>query len=120
MAKRIHILEDDGDIRFIVSYILSETGYEVTEAETVKKFHEQLDISKPDLFLLDVMLPDGNGLDVCMELKKDQSISHIPVIIMSAHAARDLIRDQPCAVDFISKPFDLDSLTLMIKRYIPD
>jgi len=120
MAKRIHILEDDGDIRFIVSYILSETGYEVTEAESVKKFHEQLDKSKPDLFLLDVMLPDGNGLDVCMELKKDKTISNIPVIIMSAHAGRDLIKQNDCAVDFISKPFDLDNLTSMIKKYLPE
>ena len=120
MAKRIYILEDDEDIRFIVSYILNEIGYEVTEAETLKQFHQQLESGRPDLMLLDIMLPDGNGLDLCAELKKDPSISDIPIIMMSAHAAQEFVQQKACAQDFISKPFDLDNLTSMIRKYLPN
>ncbi|WP_158797461.1 response regulator transcription factor [Pedobacter sp. L105] len=120
MAKQIYILEDDEDIRFIVSYILNEIGYEVTEAETLKQFHQQLETGLPDLMLLDIMLPDGNGLELCEELKKDPAISHIPIIMMSAHAAQEFVQEKACAQDFISKPFDLDNLTNMIRKYLPN
>jgi len=119
MGKHILILEDDEDIRFIVTYILNEKGYEVTEAGTVKEFHELLKNINPDLMLLDVMLPDGNGLELCLELKKDPVSHHIPIIVMSAHATQNEVLLRACAEDFISKPFDLDTITTIIKRHLP-
>lgn len=119
MAKRILIVEDDEDIRYIVCYILVEMGYDVKLADSLADFREQQLLGeKTDLYLLDVMLPDGNGLDLCLELKKSPATQHIPIIIMSAHATEKEAVKRACADEFISKPFDLDDLTDLIKKYI--
>ncbi|HEY0175703.1 MAG TPA: response regulator [Pedobacter sp.] len=120
MAKQIYIVEDDEDIRFIVGYILSDMGYEINLSETIADFKAQLNNNgQPGLILLDVMLPDGNGLELCLQLKNDPATSRIPIIIMSAHAAEDDVLKMACAEDFISKPFDLDHLAATVKKYLP-
>lgn len=115
MSKCIHLVEDDEDIRFIVEYVLTEEGYEVKAFGNVSEFYKGLATDKIDLFILDVMLPDGNGIDICRKLKTDKETSHIPVIIMSAHAAEKSILEEACADGFISKPFDLKHFTDYIK-----
>ena len=119
MKKQIHIVEDDEDIRYIVCYILVEMGYDVKLADCVADFRQQqAEGYSPGLFLLDVMLPDGNGLELCRELKHTEATRDIPVIIMSAHATEDQAIKKSGAEKFMSKPFDLDDLTDMIKRYL--
>lgn len=119
MAKYIHIVEDDEDIRYIIGYILADMGCEIKLSETIADFREQLKEGKhPDLILLDVMLPDGNGLDLCLELKKAPDTGHIPIVIMSAHATQDYVLKLSCAEDFISKPFDLDDFTAIVKKHL--
>lgn len=71
--------------------------------------------NRPDLFLLDLMLPDGNGLEVGMELKKSEETKDIPVIIMSAHAD---LQKMEGADEFISKPFNVDELLDCIRRHL--
>ncbi|WP_214226758.1 response regulator [Pedobacter sp. B4-66] len=85
MGKIIHVIEDDSDIRFIIEYVLLEADYEVITSATGKEFYEKIGIQHPELTLLDVMFPNGNGIDTCRALKKDQKTSHIPIVIMSAH-----------------------------------
>ncbi|MFD2517054.1 response regulator [Salinimicrobium flavum] len=67
------------------------------------------------VFLLDIMLPDGNGLDLCRELKNNETTRKIPVVLMSAHAD---INSMEGADDFISKPFDVDELLRRIERQL--
>lgn len=119
MIKRILIIEDDEDIRYIICYLLVEMGYEVKLADSISDFRLQKSMDEePDLILLDVMLPDGNGLDLCLEMKKSAETRHIPVIMMSAHGTEQQLIIQACADDFISKPFDLQDLTDMIKKHL--
>jgi two-component system phosphate regulon response regulator PhoB len=108
MAKLIHVIEDDDDIRFILEYILLEANYKVTLFSTASAFEHTIISTKPDLIILDVMLPDGNGIEICRRLKINPETFSIPVLIMSAHAAEHAILEEACADDFISKPFDLD------------
>ena len=119
MSKVIHIVEDDEDIRFIIAYILRESGYAVEIFGTVTEFKSRPADHLPDLILLDVMLPDGNGIELCLELKTNNSTAHIPIIIMSAHATESSVIAGSCAEEFISKPFDLDDLTGLIQKYLP-
>jgi len=116
MGKLIHVVEDDADIRFIIEYVLLEAGYEVTTSATVKEFYEKIGIQHPELILLDVMLPDGNGINTCRTLKKDQKTSHISIVIMSAHAAERAVLEEACADGFISKPFDLDDMLNSVEK----
>ena len=118
MTKLIYLIEDDEDIRFIVEYILQESNYRVTSFGTASEFNKEIQTSHPDLILLDVMLPDGNGINICRSLKTDPLTLHIPIIIMSAHAAEKSVLEEACADDFISKPFDLDDLLLSVKKIL--
>ena len=116
MAELIHVVEDDEDIRFIVEYVLVEAGYEVVTSGTAKDFYEKVAVQHPELILLDVMLPDGNGINTCRTLKKDQKTSHISIVIMSAHATERAVLEEACADGFISKPFDLDDMLNSVEK----
>lgn len=119
MTKHIHIVEDDEDIRFIVEYLLIDEGYEVESFGSATEFSAAVKMFKPDLIILDVMLPDGNGISICRELKTNKETLDIPIIIMSAHAAEKSVLEEACADDFISKPFDLDHFLERIKEQLP-
>ncbi len=105
--KSIYIVEDNKDIGFILQYFLNEEGFDVELFETVASFNSRLLIKVPDLFLLDVMLPDGDGLEVCSEIKHREILKEKPVLIMSAHLPSDFVKKQSCADCFVAKPFDL-------------
>lgn len=107
MAK-IFVLEDDKDIREVVEWILIEEQFEVESFANVHDFMARKINILPDLFILDVMLPDGSGLDVCNVLRAEDDHKNIPVIIMSAHASLEQV-SAGCKVDgFIHKPFNVD------------
>ena len=114
--KQIHVVEDDQDIRHIIEVILEEEGYIVKTFADATSFHKGMGESIPDLYLLDVMLPDGSGIDLCNEIRTTNSIKDIPIIIMSAHAKADLILGQCSVNDFITKPFDLNDILFRIQQ----
>jgi two-component system phosphate regulon response regulator PhoB len=118
MKKYIHVVEDNEDIRYIVEFFLSDFDYEVRVSATAKEFIQSLEKPLPDLYLLDVMLPDGNGLEICRYIKNNISTKHIPVIIMSANANETEVKRESDANDFINKPFDLMDLADCIKKQL--
>lgn len=110
MKRTIYVLEDDADIGELINFLLTELGYEVSVFGSIAAFkrytgHNVL----PELLIIDVMLPDGNGLDVCKEWKSADATRHIPVLVMSAY--EDYRHDNRAqdADDFIGKPFDIKS-----------
>jgi len=118
MKKYIHVVEDNEDIRYIVEFFLMDFDYEVRLSANVKQFVASLKEPLPDLYLVDVMLPDGNGLEICSHIKNNEETKHIPVIIMSAHSNEAEIRRESLADDFISKPFDLNDLVASIEKQL--
>jgi two-component system phosphate regulon response regulator PhoB len=119
MDKRIQIVEDDEDIRFIIEYILEDSGYVIESFPNATSFQSRTD-KQTDLVILDVMLPDGNGIELCKQHKDDPITSNIPVLVMSAHARAKSILEEACADDFISKPFDLDNFLKKAKKLLND
>ncbi len=113
--KEIFIVEDDDGIRDLIEFLLVSQQYVVKTFPTARAFKNNITGETPDLFLLDIMLPDGNGLDLCKELKKNSNTSSIPVVLMSAHA--DISRMEG-ADDFIAKPFDVDELLNRIEKQL--
>lgn len=105
--KEIYIVEDNDHIRELLEFILTDQDYAVQSFPNARSFQNQITTKHPDLILMDVMLPDGNGLDMCNSLGINKETRAIPVILMSAHAN---INKDNCAVDFIPKPFDVDDL----------
>jgi DNA-binding response OmpR family regulator len=117
MGKLICILEDDEGIRDILEFLLLEEGYLVESYSTVQAFLAKKN-STPELFILDVMLPDGNGLELCNILKSAPITKHIPVIMMSAHADLEQMTSACKAEEFVVKPFDIYVLLRKISRQV--
>lgn len=114
--KKIYIVEDDIDISELIQYLLTDVGFEVSACSNLTDFRVQMDTHLPDLILLDIMLPDGNGQDLCRQMKLDAETLHIPILLMSAHANGRAIAKEACADDFISKPFDINELTAKVQQ----
>lgn len=108
MKREITILEDDQDIREICTFLFDSEGYTVHGYETVAAFNRSTII--PDLYLLDIRLPDGNGLEVCQRLKSNPQYASVPVIMMSAHLGRYDMKENCSAQEFIEKPFQINYL----------
>jgi DNA-binding response OmpR family regulator len=118
MSKLIQIIEDDEAIRDVIEYILQESEFDVTVASNAREFKINLFNTLPDLILMDVKLPDGDGIQLCRQLKQSLDTRHIPVIIMSAHAPAEASSKTAFADDFIGKPFDLTDLLKRIEAQL--
>lgn len=119
MKKSIHVIEDDVDIGELIAFLLTEQGYDVLVFSKVSVFrNHMLNHPLPALIIVDVMLPDGNGLDICQEWKADRSTRHIPILLMSAY--EDFKNDaKAChASGFISKPFDIGKFLNEVQKHI--
>ena len=115
--KLVYILEDDPDISELIAYILSEAGYKPIECRTVGRFNEIIARKLPDIFILDIILPDGNGLDVCKQLRNNTATSLTPILMMSANKTKREIDEFGCKADFISKPFNIEHLLEQVDSY---
>jgi len=113
--KTILLLEDDNDIREVIHLILEEENYQVISFSTITEFSNRDRSIQADLYLLDVMLPDGSGLDVCEHLK---AVQNTPILVMSAHATLKDIERKCEPTNFIQKPFDIQNLLSQVKRHI--
>ena len=103
----IHIIEDDKDIANLVQFNLMDAGYDVICSWDGKNGFETARNKKPDLILLDLMLPGMNGIDICEQLKKIQETQTIPIIMMTAKGEEDDVVKglNAGAEDYITKPF---------------
>lgn len=116
MKKIIYLVEDDSDINDLIKYLLSDFGYRVLTYTTMTAFKQALEKALPDLIILDIMLPDGNGLEICRKLKSIENMQKIPIFLMSAHVNGSKMAIEACADDFISKPFDINDFTTRVKQ----
>jgi two-component system phosphate regulon response regulator PhoB len=107
LSKRVVVVEDDLDILELITYNLEREGYEVTGAATGEDGIDAARSEKPDLVLLDLMLPGIDGLEVCRRLKADPDTAHIPVVMVSAKGEEtDIVTGLELgADDYVTKPF---------------
>ncbi|MFN0256486.1 response regulator [Pedobacter ureilyticus] len=113
MGKNVWVVEDDASIAEIITYILEEYGFAVSMFTTATKFVDALrnETNKIDVFIMDVMLPDGTGLDLCHLVRANAHYAQVPVVMMSAHADGSEVAHRCNINDFIEKPFDLDEFS---------
>ncbi|AYM98999.1 response regulator [Chryseobacterium sp. 3008163] len=114
--KTIFIVEDETGIRDALQLLLSFENYDVRSFSTVEAFNNRDPSVVPDIFILDVMLPDGLGTDLCNQLKEVPETSNIPVMIISAHAKAENVTQSCQADEFIPKPFDIDDVLVKIEK----
>ncbi|MBE6837354.1 MAG: response regulator transcription factor [Ruminococcus sp.] len=119
MAK-VFCIEDNDGIRELVSCALLSGGYEVSAYECAKAFYGDLKTTKPDIILLDIMLPDEDGLTILKKLKSNSLYADIPVIMLTAKTSEiDKVTGlEAGADDYITKPFGVMELLSRIKAVL--
>ncbi|QQL49951.1 response regulator transcription factor [Mucilaginibacter ginkgonis] len=118
-AKIVLIVDDDPDIRDVMSMILDMEGFVVHTVSNGTDVPNSVATYFPDLILLDVMLGDADGRDICKKLKGDPLTEHVPIIIISATHGRETMNEKNCgADDYIGKPFDVQVLLDYVNKYV--
>lgn len=120
MGKKIIVIDDEPEILELTGKLLRNKGYEVSTALDAKEGMDKINREKPDLILLDIIMPHKDGLTLLRELKANDSTRQIPIIILSAKGeSRSIIEAQKYgAVDYFIKPCDGPQLLKYIKKYI--
>lgn len=120
MEKTIYYIEDDANIRELVVYALKASGFQTIGFENARDFYRGIKSVLPDLILLDVMLPDEDGISVLRKLKKDERYSKIPVIMLTAKTTEydKVIGLDQGADDYVTKPFGVMELVSRIKAVL--
>ncbi|MDC1241495.1 response regulator transcription factor [Gammaproteobacteria bacterium] len=120
MSKKILLIEDEPDIRKTLEYNLSREGYDVISTSSLAEGRNSLESNSFSLILLDLMLPDGSGLDLCREIKSDKIFSSIPIIILTAKddEVDKVVGFELGADDYVTKPFSVRELILRVKAVL--
>ena len=120
MPDKILVIEDEPDIRKTLEYNLAREGFIVSTAGSLKKAKNILENPNFSLILLDLMLPDGSGLDLCRELKSNSSLKEIPIIILTAKddEVDKVVGFELGADDYVTKPFSVRELILRVKAVL--
>ena len=130
MKKRILVVDDEMDIRIFISTLLETNGYKPIVAKDGEEGLKMIREHKPDLIILDVMMPKESGLKLYREIKSGENTKHIPIIMVSAvskktflHSQRELDRYHGASLDepeaYIEKPPEAEELISCIGRFCP-
>lgn len=120
LKKLIAIIDDEPDILELVSLHLKRAGFDVKGFLQAEDFLKFIETNHPDLILLDLMLPDADGLEICKYLKKKEEFSSIPIIMLTAKGEETdkIIGLELGADDYVTKPFSPKELVARVKAVL--
>ena len=120
MKSMIYYVEDDNNIRELVVYALKSSGFDAAGFDSGKTFFREMRRQLPELILLDIMLPDEDGMSILKKLKKTESMKDIPVIMLTAKSAEydKVIGLDTGADDYVTKPFGVMELVSRVKAVL--
>jgi DNA-binding response OmpR family regulator len=115
--KKIVLIEDDTDLYSLIQYNLEKEGFTIAGAQTGKGAIDLCRRERPDLIILDIMLPDSDGLEICRAIRNHSELAPIPVIFLTARASETdrIVGLELGANDYIVKPFFIRELIARIK-----
>lgn len=115
------VIDDTDDVRLLVIECLQQLGHETHGVCSVKEAKEWLVTNTPPLVMLDIMMPDGNGLDLVRWIHARPGMADTPVIIMSAIKDQETAQDaiSQGAADFLHKPMEFKTLAAKVGRFLP-
>jgi DNA-binding response OmpR family regulator len=115
--KKIVLIEDDADLYALLQYNLEKEGFQMAGSKTGKGAIDLCRAFGPDLILLDIMLPDSDGLDICKGIRNHPELAHIPVIFLTARGSETdrIVGLELGASDYVVKPFFVRELIVRIK-----
>ena len=117
MTKKIVLIEDEADLIGLLKYNLEKEGFLLVSSQTGKGAIELCRRERPDLIILDIMLPDSDGLDICKGIRNHPDLAHIPIIFLTARASETdrILGLELGANDYIVKPFFVKELVARVK-----
>ena len=117
LRRRVLVVDDDPEIVTFLATLLELEGIESTVATSAAAALEKLEHGVPNLVLLDIAMPDRDGLDLCRALKKDPRTRDVPVFVVSARPGKDVVERALAAgaEEFIRKPFENQELIARIR-----
>lgn len=120
MSNKVLVIEDEPDIRKTLEYNLTREGFEVYGCGSIKEAKKLIENPNFSIILLDLMLPDGSGLDLCREVKSDSTTQDIPIIILTAKddEVDKVVGFELGADDYVTKPFSVRELILRVKAIL--
>jgi two-component system phosphate regulon response regulator PhoB len=120
MRQRIVIIEDEKDIVELVEYNFRKEGFEVASFTHAREGLEHLRRDPPDLLLLDIMLPDGNGVEICRRIRADERLQNLPIIFLTARGEEvdRVLGLEMGADDYVVKPFSPRELVARVKAVL--
>jgi len=118
--KRILIVDDEKDLTQLIDYNLNQEGFDTIIANEGKDVVATLKKKKPDLMILDIMLPDLSGIEICKLVRSDNEIKDLPIIMLSAKGEEidRILGLELGADDYVTKPFSVRELILRIKSLL--
>lgn len=116
----IYVVEDDSNIREIETFALKNSGYSVAEFERARDFYKRIAERVPNLIILDIMLPDDDGLNIVKRLRSNPETRRTPVILVTAKTSEiDMVKGLDVgADDYITKPFGIMELIARVKAIL--
>jgi CheY-like chemotaxis protein len=121
MARKVMIVDDEESLIELVTAILEQEGYEVMTAMDGEEALRKLEKQKPDLVLLDMMMPGMSGREVCEKIRKNPKTRDLKVIFLTvakfSEAGKGVLKDMKVS-DYITKPFENADLTRRVKKII--
>ena len=121
MPKKVLVVDDEPQIVLLVSGRLKANGFEVIEASNGEEGLRKAKSERPDLILLDIMMPGMDGYEVCAALKSDQRYKDIPIILFTAKAGEEAQRVglEDCGANgYVTKPFEPSALLSKISEFL--
>jgi len=118
--KKILVVEDEPDIRELVRYNLEQAGFRVIEAEGGEAALHKVRTEQPALVVLDLMLPEGNGLEICRILRGERATASLPIVMLTAKAAEvdRVLGLEFGADDYVTKPFSPRELVARVRAVL--
>src|SRR5580693_2124049 len=118
--KKIVLIEDDSDLFALLKYNLEKEGFGVAGSQTGKGAIELCRRERPDLLILDIMLPDSDGLEICKGLRNNSELANVPIIFLTARVSETdrILGLELGANDYIVKPFFIRELVARVKNQL--
>ena len=120
MSNKVLVIEDEPDIRKTLEYNLSREGYTVEGCGSIEEANTFLENPSYSIILLDLMLPDGSGLDLCKQIKSNPETNETPILILTAKddEVDKVVGFELGADDYVTKPFSVRELILRVKAIL--
>ena len=120
MSKLVAVVDDEPDIVELVSLHLEKTGFKVAKFFNASNFLKFLETEIPDLVILDLMLPDADGFEICKYMKKQDHLAYVPLIMLTAKGEETdrILGLELGADDYVTKPFSVKELVSRVKAVL--